>query len=99
MDFLVVAVPDFAPAGHDVREFYKGPPLYYPKQARMYADFLQHSDIEGDSAFPRLLRHLRDKYDLLKMARGEDGVLFRFWGYQGLAWVRDFASNCPVELP
>ena len=95
---LVVAVPDLVPAQHDVRSFYNGRSLYYPKQAEMYARFLRDSDIGTDHTFARLLRHLRDTYQLLEMADQSEGIKFRFWGYQGLQWVRDFATNQPVAL-
>ena len=95
---LVVAVPDFPPLSRNVDCFYDGPSQYYPKQAGMYAEFLSKGDIEGTHVFARLLRHLRDKYDLLGMAKATKGIAFRFWGYQGVNWVRDFATNQAVQL-
>jgi len=95
---LVVAVPDFPPPGHDIGAFYGGETRYYPVQAQMYADFLRTGDLRGDHTFARLLRHLRDEYGLLDMAVATHGLRFRLWGYQGLNWVRDFASNEAVNL-
>lgn len=95
---LAVVVPDFLPWNHDPKTFRDRPTFYYPKQAESYARFLQMKDIAGDGVFPRLLRHLRDKYSLLEMADAKIGIAFRFWGYQGLNHVRDFATNQPVSL-
>jgi len=94
---LVVAVPDFPAWGHE--GFFLKQTFYYADQAAMYARFLETGDAAGDGAFPRLLRHLRDKYGLLDSASTDDGIAFRFWGYQGLRWVRDFATNEPVVVP
>lgn len=61
-------------------------------------DFLRTGDVAGDHPFTRLLRHLRDRHGLLDMAAANDGLDFRSWGYQGLDWVRDFATNAPAGL-
>jgi len=95
---LIVAVPDLPPHEHGCASFYDGPSSFYPKQAEMYAQFLRSGDAHGDNVFARLLRYLRDEFGLLDMASGKCRIGFGFWGYQGLNWIRDFGSNCPVKL-
>jgi len=95
---LVVMVPDFPPIHFDPRSFHDGPTLYYPRQASMFSHFLGQRNLPDDHVFARLLRHLRDRYGLFDMVAGTSGLGFRFWGYQGLNWVRDFATNRAVDL-
>lgn len=96
---LVVAVPDFPPPGHDVRQFFYGPTTYYPAQVATFQQFPSRRERANDATFERLLRYLEEKFGLSAMlAAGDNGVRFRFWGYQSLHSVRDFATNSPVAL-
>jgi len=95
---LVVLIPDFPPTGSDCARFFGGGSAYYPNQVEMFRSFVRTGDIAGDHPFARLLRHLRDEFDLLDMLAATSGLSFQFWGYQSLSWVRDFATNQPVQL-
>jgi len=93
-----VLVPDLPPPGSNPSNFYEGPSRYYGGQATLFQEFARSGQCDGEGAFPRLLRHLRDRYDLLARMRGEAGVGFRFLGYQGVGFVRDFATGLPADL-
>lgn len=93
-----VLVPDLPPPGSDPNRFYDGPSCYYGSQASLFRNFAQSGQCHGEQAFPRLLRHLRDKFDLLNRMRGKATIGFRFLGYQGVGFVRDFATGLPVDL-
>jgi hypothetical protein len=96
---LVVAVPDFPPVGHDVCQFFDAPTTYYPRQVATFRQFLSQREPADDATFERLLCYLKGRFGLSAMlAEGEAGVRFRFWGYQGLHFVRDFATNRPVTI-
>ncbi len=96
---LVVAVPDFPPHCHDVNQFFGGQSKYYSRQVETFQNLLSNGEHTGDATFERLLHHLEEQFDFRSMLAPNDADLhFRFWGYQGLHFVRDFATNRPVDL-
>ncbi len=95
---LVVAIPDFAPRNVGPDIFFEGESQYYPKQTRAFREFVDSGRIEHQTVFGRLLNHLKSRYRLTELMTPESAVQFRFWGYQGICWVRDFATGRPVQL-